>query len=66
VLLPLMMASRWQQRLRPRAYDPRAEFDLSPWLNRTLESALDAERVCIERGFDFPLGGSLLAIARKR
>ena len=65
VLLPLMAASRVVQRLRPKAYDPHAEYALSPRLNRLFERALAVERGWIRRGHDLPAGGSLLAIARK-
>jgi ubiquinone/menaquinone biosynthesis C-methylase UbiE len=65
-LLPMMMASRLQQRLRPRAFHPQMEFKMSRAMDRLLEVAMDVERACIQRGLDFPAGGSLLVVARKR
>lgn len=65
VLLPLMLASRWKQRLAPSAYDPRSEYRIPRWLNRTFEGLLAIERAVILAGLDLPFGGSLLAIARK-
>ncbi|MDB5096317.1 MAG: hypothetical protein JWM80_738 [Cyanobacteria bacterium RYN_339] len=65
VLLPLMVASRWKQRLRPSAYDPNTEFAIPGVMNRAFEAALGVERALIQRGVDFPAGGSLLAVARK-
>lgn len=64
-LLPLMLASRLAQKLRPTAYDPSAEFRLSPALDRTLEAVLSVEQALIRRGVRFPAGGSLLAVAEK-
>jgi SAM-dependent methyltransferase len=66
LLLPLMLASRLAQR-RPRPdYDPLAELRIAPWLNWTLEQALDAERLLIRAGISLPAGGSLLVVARRR
>jgi SAM-dependent methyltransferase len=65
LLLPAMMASR----LRWRAgadYDPMSEFRISPRVNRALERVLDLERKAIQTGFDFPVGGSRLLVARKK
>jgi SAM-dependent methyltransferase len=65
VLLPLMLVSRWWQRLRPRAYDPLAELSLSGPLNRGFERLLRLENALIARGVSLPVGGSLLLIARR-
>jgi hypothetical protein len=64
-LLPVMVASRLAQKLRPRAYDPAAELKASPRLDRALESVLRAEQALIRRGVRFPAGGSLLLVAEK-
>ena len=65
LLLPLMFLSRWQQRQLKAKADPIAEFRISPWLNAILETILNQERIFIEQGFSFPLGGSLLLVAHK-
>lgn len=65
LLLPLMWLSRLAQR-RPRgAYDPLAELRIAPWINWPLEQALDGERLLIRSGVSWPVGGSLLAVARR-
>jgi SAM-dependent methyltransferase len=64
VLLPLMVASRAQQR-DPSSYDPTTEYRMPRMVDRTLETILDAERWLIERGISLPAGGSLFAVATK-
>jgi SAM-dependent methyltransferase len=65
LLLPLMAASRLVHR-KPRAdYDPLAELKIAPWLNWTLERALDFEQRLIRAGLPLPMGGSLLVVARR-
>lgn len=65
LLLPLMYASRLAQR-SPRAdYDPLAEMRIAPWLDAVLEQALAVERLLIRAGASLPVGGSLLAVARR-
>ncbi len=66
LLLPLMFLSRLAQRAPKGRYDPAAELRLAPWLNRTLEAALDVERALIRAGASLSVGGSLLLIGRKR
>ncbi|HEY9723376.1 MAG TPA: class I SAM-dependent methyltransferase [Oscillatoriaceae cyanobacterium] len=63
MLLPLMVLSRWRQ--RPGTYNPTAEFDLNRTVDRSLERVLDLERWFIRLGVRWPLGGSLLLVARK-
>jgi SAM-dependent methyltransferase len=64
LLLPLMICSR-MQRKRDQELQPWREFEISPALNKTLESILKLERIVIEKGVSFPAGGSLLLIGRK-
>jgi len=65
-LLPAMLASRWVQKLSPvEDADPTAELRISPWLNYLFEKMVGAEVAMIQRGVNFPLGGSRLTIARK-
>ena len=46
-------------------YDPLAELRIGGLANTVLEKVLDVERALIRAGFVFPVGGSLLVIARK-
>jgi SAM-dependent methyltransferase len=64
LLLPLMI---WSRMLRKRNQDlqPWREFEISPVLNKSLESILKLERMVITKGVSFPAGGSLLLIGRK-
>lgn len=64
VLLPLMVASRAQQR-DPRVYDPTTEYRMPRMVDRTFETILDSERWLIGRGISLPAGGSLFAVATK-
>ena len=59
-----MILSRMQQK-RDHDFQPWRELEISPALNKTLESILKLERLLIEKGVSFPAGGSLLLIGRK-
>jgi SAM-dependent methyltransferase len=65
-LLPLMLASRARRKNLDARFDPLAEFRIHPILNRALEFVLTLERSFIRAGLSFRLGGSLLAIARRK
>lgn len=65
LLLPLLLASRLKQRVTTEELDPAAEYNISALLNTTLEKILDVERVAVRAGLSFPVGGSLLLVARK-
>ena len=64
LLLPLMI---WSRMLRKRDQDLQLwrEFEISPALNKTLESILKLERMAIRKGVSFSAGGSLLLIGRR-
>lgn len=64
LLLPLMIWSRMQQK-RHSELQPWRELEISPALNKALESVLNIERLMITNGVSFPAGGSLLLIGRK-
>lgn len=64
-LLPAMWASRLLQRNEKIEVDATAEFRISPWLNRVLETILGIEIRMIGCGLNFPVGGSRLIVARK-
>jgi SAM-dependent methyltransferase len=65
LLLPLLVASRFKQRMTGEEVDPSAEYNIGRLLNTTLEKILDAERTVIRTGLSFPAGGSLLLVARR-
>jgi len=64
LLLPLMI---WSRVLRKgnQNLQPWREFEISPTLNKSLESILRYERMMITKGVSFPAGGSLLLIGRR-
>jgi SAM-dependent methyltransferase len=64
LLLPLMIWSRMHQN-RHGDLQPWRELEISPALNKALESILNIERLMITKGVSFPAGGSLLLIGRK-
>ena len=64
-VLPLLVASRYKQRLSRQEFDPTAEFNINSSVNTALEKMLDAERKLIQAGVSFPAGGSLLLVGRR-
>lgn len=64
LLFPLMVWSRMQQK-RDQDFQPWRELEISSALNKILESILKLERLLIEKGLSFPVGGSLLLIGRR-
>jgi len=64
LLFPLMVWSRMRQK-RDQNLQRWRELEISPPLNKTLESILKLERLLIEKGVSFPVGGSLLLIGRR-
>lgn len=65
-LLPAMVASRVRDRGRPdRSYDPVAEHRSAERVGAALEAVLNAEGAAIRHGVRFPVGGSLLLVARR-
>jgi len=66
LLLPAMMASRLSlKKTSPGAGNNAAEFQLPGLINRIFEGVMNLERQLIRLGIRFPLGGSLLLVARK-
>jgi SAM-dependent methyltransferase len=64
LLLPLMWLSRL--RAKKEVVDPMSEFKIPSWLNAGLEGVMNFERLLLRIGVRFPVGGSLLLVARKR
>jgi SAM-dependent methyltransferase len=62
-LLPLVSTSRLIT--KRRSYSLQREFGLPWWLDRLFERSLDLERAAMSRGVSFPVGGSLLVVARR-
>ena len=65
VLLPLMYATRRRARVPEEEYDLTAEMRLHPFINDAMRAVMGVERGLIKAGLKFPLGGSLLVVARK-
>ena len=65
LLLPLLILSRYKDRFARKELDPHAEFNISPPINTGLAKILDVERAAIRAGMSFPVGGSLLLVARR-
>jgi SAM-dependent methyltransferase len=65
ILLPLLLISRFKQRLTREEFDPMSEFRIGSLVNASLERILNGERAMIRAGLSLPVGGSLLLIARR-
>jgi SAM-dependent methyltransferase len=65
LLLPLMLISRFKDRYFTRTFDPMSEVNINDFLNGLFEKILDVERWIIRLRLSFPVGGSLLLVARK-
>jgi len=65
LLLPLMALARLKKRVPESDYDPMSELKIGGVTNYILEKVLGFERILIRTGVSLPVGGSLLAIARK-
>ncbi len=65
LLLPLMFISRLKRPSSNQAFDASAEIRIGGSINSLLEQILDVERKIMRLGVSFPLGGSLLLIARR-
>lgn len=63
--LPLLVLSRWRHRKRRGTHGVRAEVSLPFWLDRILGGVMSLERLLIRAGVSFPVGGSLLVVARR-
>jgi len=66
LLLPAMMASRLSsKKIPPDGKSKSSELQLPGFINRAFEGVMYLERLLIRSGIRFPVGGSLLLIARK-
>jgi SAM-dependent methyltransferase len=66
LLLPVVALSRVRRRQLTDDYDPFRELALSERVNRALGAVMSAERRLIRRGLSFPLGSSLVVVAKRR
>ncbi len=65
LLFPLMIISRYKKRQLSPTSNPMPELKVSNFMNTMAERILDVERWMIRLGLIFPMGGSLLLVARK-
>ena len=63
LLLPAMLASRFNKRKAKSNDEAMSELDLPTWLNWMFEKIMDLERLFIQTGLQFKWGGSRLLIA---
>lgn len=67
LLLPLMYVSRLAQRNKLPGDTPVDDgFKIGPVLNKCLAFVFDIERALLSVGMKFPVGGSLILVAKKR
>lgn len=64
LLLPLAFASRLRRR-DPVSFDPMSEYKIPHWMNEAFFFVSTMERAAVKAGANFPMGNSLLAVARK-
>lgn len=65
-LLPAMIASRFfQNKNSHKEIEPTTELKLSTWLNSSFSQLMRIELALIKKGFNFPIGGSRLVVAKK-
>jgi SAM-dependent methyltransferase len=64
LLMPLMIASRVRERTGA-SFDPLSEFRIPRALDRAFDAVARAEQALLARGVSLPVGGSLLAVARR-
>jgi ubiquinone/menaquinone biosynthesis C-methylase UbiE len=65
LLLPAMFISRLTRRKAPQDGDATTELRLPTFINKPFEAVMNVERQMVRLGLRFPVGGSLLLIARK-
>jgi SAM-dependent methyltransferase len=65
LLLPLMALSRWRDARKARGPEA-SELTVARPVNAALRGVLTVERNLIRAGVSFPVGGSLLVVARRR
>jgi SAM-dependent methyltransferase len=65
LLMPLMIASRVRERMGAK-FDPLSEFRIPRVVDRFFDAVAGAEQAVLATGVSLPVGGSLLAVARRR
>ena len=66
LLLPVMLAARFNKKKAESNDDAMSELDLPTWLNWMFEKIMDLERLSIQMGLHFKWGGSRLLIATRQ
>lgn len=64
LLFPALLLSRLRDK-GAKSVDPLGEFRVSSRVNATLRGVMRGEFALLQRGANFPCGGSLLAVARR-
>mgnify|MGYP000494071741 CR=1 FL=1 len=64
-LLPVMMLSRGLNKKSTKNYDATAELKINSFLNKFFYGLMKIEIMGIRVGFNYPIGGSRLIVARK-
>jgi SAM-dependent methyltransferase len=65
LLLPLLLLARMRRRKVDDSYDPLVELRLDGFVNNALELVTSLELAFTKRRLSWPLGGSLLVVARR-
>ncbi len=65
LLLPLVYLFRMKWRNTEREYDSMSQYNIGALTNNLLEKVLNFEHAMIKTGISFPVGSSLLLVARK-
>jgi SAM-dependent methyltransferase len=65
LLLPLLLLARLRRRTVDESYDPFAELRVRGFVNNALELVTSLELALTTRRWSWPLGGSLLVVARR-
>jgi SAM-dependent methyltransferase len=66
LLLPIMILSRMNFYAKNKNFDPLAELKINNIGNAILKNIMAIEFLAIKFGINFPVGGSLLVVARKK
>jgi SAM-dependent methyltransferase len=64
LLLPLLAVARLGRRKQPINFNPMTELNITEPFNASLEMIMDLERMLIRAGLSYPMGGSLLLLAK--
>jgi hypothetical protein len=60
----MMMMSRMLKKKRSVDFEPMSEFRIPKVVNASLAAVMSVEKLSIQSGVSWPMGGSLLAVAK--